>query len=103
MVTKIGQRKFLLKAGYSEESLNEMSPSVAHAIIGDIEKANRKRREKEKQNEINPSDQRVAANIVKFILENEWEYQVAWTLRQVCEQYGLSYDEISKEVNDAKT
>lgn len=49
MVKKVGQRKFLLKCGYTDEQLDKMSPSMAHTIIGDIEKTNRAKREKEKE------------------------------------------------------
>ena len=49
MVKKVGQRKFLLKCGYTNEELDKMPPYIAHEIIGDIEKANRAKREKEKQ------------------------------------------------------
>ena len=45
MVKKVGQRRFLLKCGYTEEQLNHMAPGTAHNIIGEIEKANRARRE----------------------------------------------------------
>lgn len=38
MVKKIGQRKFLLKRGYSESDLDKMSPSEAKRIIASIEK-----------------------------------------------------------------
>lgn len=47
MVKKLGQRRFLLKSGYTEEELDKMSPSIAHSLIRDMEEANRKRREKE--------------------------------------------------------
>lgn len=45
MVTKIGQRRFLLKLGYTNEQLDRMSPSTAHGIISDVEKT----RDKERQ------------------------------------------------------
>ena len=38
MIEKVGQRKFLLKEGYTEEQLDKMSPSQAHSIISKIEK-----------------------------------------------------------------
>lgn len=38
MVSKIGQRKFLLKYGYFESELDKMSPSEAKRIIASIEK-----------------------------------------------------------------
>lgn len=38
MVSKIGQRKFLLKHGYFESELDKMSPSEAKRIIASIEK-----------------------------------------------------------------
>ena len=38
MVKKKGQRKFLLKCGYTDDQLNHMSPSVAHNISSEIEK-----------------------------------------------------------------
>lgn len=47
MVKKLGQRRFLLKSGYTEEELDRMSPSTAHSLIRDMEETNRKRREKE--------------------------------------------------------
>lgn len=48
MVEKVGQRKFLLKEGYTEEQLDKMSPSQAHSIISKIEKENEIKRQKEK-------------------------------------------------------
>lgn len=45
MVKKVGQRKFLLKCGYTDEQLNHMTPHEAHNIISEIEKANRAKRE----------------------------------------------------------
>lgn len=45
MVKKVGQRKFLLKCGYTDEQLDHMSPSTAHDIISNIEKARREARE----------------------------------------------------------
>ena len=45
MVKKVGQRKFLLKCGYTDEQLNHMTPHEAHTIISEIEKANRAKRE----------------------------------------------------------
>lgn len=47
MVKKLGQRKFLLKAGYTEEELDRMSSSKTHSLISDMETTSRKRREKE--------------------------------------------------------
>lgn len=38
MVSKIGQRKFLLKRGYFEAELDKMSPSEARRIIANIER-----------------------------------------------------------------
>ena len=38
MVSKIGQRKFLLKHGYFEGELDKMTPSEAKRIIASIEK-----------------------------------------------------------------
>ena len=47
MVKKVGQRRFLLKCGYTEEQLDHMAPGTAHNIISEIEKANRARRDTE--------------------------------------------------------
>lgn len=44
MVKKIGQRRFLLKNGYTDEQLNHMTPHEAHTIISEIEKSNREKR-----------------------------------------------------------
>ena len=54
MVTKIGQRKFLLKAGYTDEQLDRMSPSHAHNIIRERERISRLKRETSlRENSIN--------------------------------------------------
>lgn len=45
MVRKVGQRRFLLKLGYTNEQLDGMSPSTAHGIISDVEKAQEKERQ----------------------------------------------------------
>ena len=45
MVKKPGQRRFLLKSGYTNEQLNHMTPYEAHTIISETEKANREKRE----------------------------------------------------------
>lgn len=42
MVTKVGQRKFLKKAGYTDKEIDRLSPGAAHNIIGEL---NRQRRE----------------------------------------------------------
>ena len=44
MVKKLGQRRFLLKSGYTNEQLNHMSPHEAHTIISETEQVNRERR-----------------------------------------------------------
>lgn len=49
MVTKVGQRKFLLKTGYTNDQLDKMSPGTAHNLISELEKANRARREAEQR------------------------------------------------------
>ena len=67
MVKKVGQRKFLLKCGYTDEQLDKMSPSMAHTIIGYIEKANRAKREKEKKRkEFTPP---TLDEVSKYVLE----------------------------------
>ena len=45
MVKKAGQRRFLLKCGYTNEQLDHMAPHEAHTIISETEKANREKRE----------------------------------------------------------
>lgn len=45
MVRKVGQRRFLLKLGYTNEQLDRMSPSTAHDIISDVEKTRRLERQ----------------------------------------------------------
>lgn len=45
MVRKVGQRRFLLKLGYTNEQLDKMSPSTAHDIISNVEKVQRLERQ----------------------------------------------------------
>ena len=49
MVKKVGQRRFLLKCGYTNEQLDRMAPGTAHNIISELEKANCARREAEQR------------------------------------------------------
>ena len=44
---------------------------------------------------------RTAREIVKIILEEEWEYIVGDTLEKVAKRYGLDYEAIRKEVEDS--
>lgn len=64
MVTKIGQRRFLLKRGYSEEELNKMSPSRAHNIISNAEEISRRLREQKLRKEMEGFTQ--ASNIKRL-------------------------------------
>jgi hypothetical protein len=51
MVKKVGQRRFLLKCGYTNEQLDHMTPHEAHTIISETEKANRELRKAQAKKE----------------------------------------------------
>ena len=51
MVTKVGQRKFLKNAGYTDEELDRMSPGTAHNIIGELNRQRREELEQQKKEE----------------------------------------------------
>jgi hypothetical protein len=84
MVSKIGQRKFLLKYGYFESELDRMSPSEAKRIIASIEKIEHPQGQKKvySKKEINA--------IKKF---------VEWQVKQYKDLYHLYEEEIKKETD----
>ena len=42
MKVKIGQRRFLLRNGYTDEQIDKMTAGTAHSIISELEEKNRK-------------------------------------------------------------
>lgn len=71
MVKKAGQRRFLLKCGYTNEQLDRMTPGTAHNIISEIEKANCARRDAEQR-----AKQEAAEKAEVEILREALEYFV---------------------------
>ena len=108
MVTKVGQRKFLLKTGYTNDQLDKMSPGTAHNIISELEKANRAKREAE-QRAKQESESKSEIAILKEALEyftgmygfklerNDYDGEIEYS----CNGYVITEDEY-KTLSKAK-
>ena len=71
-MVKLGQRKFLLREGYSNERLDRMTPGTARCIIGSIEKKNQAKREAAKKEALKISNV-IILNDVVILSRDEYE------------------------------
>lgn len=71
MVRKVGQRRFLLKLGYTNEQLDRMSPSTAHDIISDVEETQRLERQVEEEKACKQQFKEAVRKAVEEILDQK--------------------------------